>query len=335
MQRRCNGDAVDYTAMPQTRRQTPPGTAPGGARGLSTARAVLQVQALLARHPDGVRADEVAATVGKSVSTAYNLLTSLVEEGVAVHVAGAYRLTPEFRELIRAGARPVSPATELAGAVEELFVRTHKRSYLALVRGGRLRVVMSRGLQGMPGVRGLGPEFGDDAHASALGKISLAFGPRQRLQRHLTRGLRAITPQTITRPEILLAQLAAIRAGGIAVDRRELDERFWSLALPLLDPYRRLIGALALAVSSRTATEEREQLAATLHDVVAAAARAASGPGFQDRDDRHVFLDQACEPAVASPPSESVRLHRGRTESVGARRRPTPVAAPQNRRHGP
>jgi len=52
-------------------------------RGLSTARAALQVTWLLARDPDGVRADEVAHKLGKSVSTAYNLLASLCDAGVA------------------------------------------------------------------------------------------------------------------------------------------------------------------------------------------------------------------------------------------------------------
>ena len=59
--------------------------AAGSSRSLSTARAVLRVLALLAERPEGVRADEVAKTLGKSVSTAYYLLTSLCEEGFAVH----------------------------------------------------------------------------------------------------------------------------------------------------------------------------------------------------------------------------------------------------------
>ena len=54
-------------------------------RGLTTARAVLQVLAYLEAHPDGVRADDVAQFVHKSASTAYYLLASLVEEGFVSH----------------------------------------------------------------------------------------------------------------------------------------------------------------------------------------------------------------------------------------------------------
>ena len=66
--------------------------APGSRRSLSTARAVLRVLSMLAEHPGGVGAEEVAEALGKSVSTAYYLLTSLCAEGYAVHERrGVYR----------------------------------------------------------------------------------------------------------------------------------------------------------------------------------------------------------------------------------------------------
>jgi DNA-binding IclR family transcriptional regulator len=307
-----------------------------GSRGLATARAVLQVQALLARRPEGVRADEVAVAVGKSTSTAYNLLASLCDEGVATHAAGVYRLAPRFRELVRSGTEPARLTTDLADTLDELFARTHKRSYLGLVQGGRMRVVLTRGLQGMPRVPGLGPEIGDNAHAFALGKVALAFGPAQRLQRHLHRGLRAFTPHTITRPDVLLAQLADIRAGGLAVDRRELDDRFWSLAVPLLGARRRLLGGLAVSLSARSAPAEHEDLAATLRELAGATTTLARASRFQACDESHALLDPVPDAALASRAPKSVRLDRSREESVeSAEWRPTAIAAPQNRRHGP
>ena len=109
-------------------------------RGLSTARAAMQVAWLLAARADGVRADEVAQELGKSVSTAYNLLVSLCDEGVAVHHSGGlYRLAPAFREMVTRGT--VTRASELShlpAVVDELLVRTHKRSYLGVLRSGEL-----------------------------------------------------------------------------------------------------------------------------------------------------------------------------------------------------
>src|ERR1041384_3560640 len=108
-------------------------------RGLSTARAALQVAWLPAREPDGVRADEVAETLGKSVSTAYNLLASLCDEGVAERrPGGLYHLSPEFRETVA----EESDRHDLSGIVDDLLARTHKRAHLAVLRNNQLKVVL-------------------------------------------------------------------------------------------------------------------------------------------------------------------------------------------------
>ena len=183
-------------------------------RGLSTARAALTVTWLLARAPDGVRADEVAETLGKSVSTAYNVLASLCDEGVAER-----RPRRPLPPLGRTSARP-SPrartATTSRGVVDDLLARTHKRAYLAVLRDGHLRVVLERGLQGMPKLPGMDPEIADNAHALALGKVVLALGPRDAVERYARSGLRRFTPATITDPDALLEELREVRLRGVA-----------------------------------------------------------------------------------------------------------------------
>ena len=86
---------------------------------MSTARAALQVAWLLAARPEGIRADAVAEKLGKSVSTAYNLLVSLCDEGVAVHHSGGlYRLAPAFGEMVmRATVTPAEELQDLSGVV--------------------------------------------------------------------------------------------------------------------------------------------------------------------------------------------------------------------------
>src|SRR4051795_11588040 len=122
----------------------------GGTRSLSTARAVLCVLDSLLRHPEGLRADQVAEVVGKSVSTAYNLLTSLCDEGFAVHDshAGLYRPAREA-ERVDVRAPRAGSGGLFAVAVEELFFRTHKRCYLAVVDSGVIEILLVRGRQGM------------------------------------------------------------------------------------------------------------------------------------------------------------------------------------------
>ena len=127
-------------------------------RSLSTARSVLRVLSLLVEHPDGVRADEVAQALGKSVSTAYYLLTSLCEEGFAVHESKGCTARPAGS---RSSPRPSASTTTqpslhdgLAGSVDELFLLTRKRSYLGMVKPDGSRSWPSDGRQGVPRMPG-------------------------------------------------------------------------------------------------------------------------------------------------------------------------------------
>jgi DNA-binding IclR family transcriptional regulator len=241
-----------------------------GRRGLTTARAVLQVLSFLEEHPDGVRADDVAHVVGKSASTAYYLLASLVEEGFAVHESGLYRAR-------HAPAAP-APATGrhvLEDAVDDLFLRTHKRCYLGVVRGGVIEITVVRGRQGIARMPGLGTQITDNAHALAMGKVVLARLRPAALARYVTRGLRRYTPTTITEPPALDRELQDVREQGYAVDREEFDEDFCCVAAPVLDERGRLVAILGLSASTRAFDAEQADLATAVRDLAAEAGAAA------------------------------------------------------------
>ena len=244
-------------------------------RGLSTARSALGVTWLLARTPDGVRADEVATRLGKSVSTAYNVLASLCDERVAVRrPGGVYQLAPEFRDAV-AG---VDDLGDLRGIVDDLLTRTHKRAYAAVVRDGVLRIVIEKGMQGMPKLPGMNPEIRDNAHALALGKVVLAHSPPEAVDRYVANGLRPFTPNTITQPRELRDELQRVRRSGVAAEQEEFDGDFCCLAAPILDDRRRFLGAVGISMSRRAFNEEHVALAETLRDVAGFQASADSRP---------------------------------------------------------
>ena len=256
-------------------------------RGLSTARAALQVTWLLAREPEGVRADEVAETLAKSVSTAYNLLASLCDAGVAERRPGSvYRLTTLFRETVaEQGDRH-----DLSGVVDDLLARTHKRAYLAVLRAGQLRVVLERGMQGMPKLPGMRPEIEDNAHALALGKVVLALEPADAVERYLAGGLKRFTPFTITDPRRLREELRNVRLRGVAAEREEFGKDFCCLAATILDHRRRFLGAAGISMSRHAFDTERAQLEEALRDVVR----------FQASAEVREVLDRGPVPDLAS-----------------------------------
>ncbi|MGZ4245782.1 MAG: IclR family transcriptional regulator, partial [Solirubrobacteraceae bacterium] len=249
-------------------------------RSLTTARSVLRVFALLLEHPEGVRADEVAKLLGKSVSTAYYLLTSLCEEGFAVHEAkGVYRRARGLEELTAAVGEHAHPGYALheglAGSVDELFLFTRKRSYLGAVKAGRIEIVAFCGRQGVPRMPGLGSEIRDSAHALAMGKVVLSLLSSSAVARYVARGLTAFTPQTIISPATLAAELEQVRRDGYAVDREEFDENFCCIAAPIFDARGRFLAALGMSMTANVFDAERAQLAPIVVDVARrAAARA-------------------------------------------------------------
>jgi acetyl-CoA synthetase len=282
-------------------------------RGLSTARSVLRVLALLARAPQGLRAEEVSRALGKSASTAYNLLDSLCEEGFAVHDHGRYLLADPARAVAVAmddsahsmGALATAvdatalPIGGLAGTLDELFASTHKRAYLAVMRAGRVVVPLVRGQQGMRRIPGLGAELGRNAHALAIGKIALAQLDGPALSRYVGDGLTAFTPETITDPGVLARQLAQVRHDGIADDREELAVDCCCLAAPLYDERGHAVAALGISMSVRAFENDRDELTEMLLDV----ASRSELPTIREDAGRSCPLPSSA-PSVALPSAE-------------------------------
>ena len=217
----------------------------GRTRGLSTARAALRVAWLLARRPEGVRADEVAEVLGKSVSTAYNVLASLCEEGVAVrHPGGLYRLAPAFRQEVAdaASAPPPAPAPRAFSRVaDELYARTHKRAYVG-VRARRPSCASSSSAASAACRGSTGPRD-PRQRARARARQGRPRAGRARRRRALrARRPAAFTPETVTDPDRLRGELEAIRRTGVGSDHEEFALDFCCLAAPILDARGHFLG---------------------------------------------------------------------------------------------
>jgi len=223
----------------------------------------------MAQHPEGVSAREVAGELGKSVSTAYDLLASLHEEGFARHEPGhGYRLCAEAP--VGTWTSEPSHSRALSRGVDELFARTHRRSYLAQVNAGAIVLTADAGRQGIPRVPGLGPRIRRSAHALAIGKVVLSLLPERSRRRYIERGLRAYTPRTITSPGALMSELNQVRKHGFAVGRGEFDLDYCCVAAPVLDAGGRFLAVLGLSTLSRTFESEVQDHVGAVLEVAAA-----------------------------------------------------------------
>ena len=229
-------------------------------RGLSTARAALQVAGCSSRGRRASAPTRSPRQLGKSVSTAYNLLVSLCDEGVAVHHSGGlYRLSPAFAEMVTsATAAPADELHDLSGVVAELLARTHKRSYLGILRAGELHVVArarragdGQAARARRAHRRQRPRTGDrqgDARDGLARRSSSVTAGRAA----------AVHAHTITDPDALRDDLREVRRRGYAVDCEEFDEDFCCIASAVLDPRGRFLAAIGISMTRRAFDDEHE-----------------------------------------------------------------------------
>ena len=85
------------------------------------------------------------------------------------------------------------------------------------------------------------------AHATAVGKVLLAFSPTRITDRLIAKGLPEFTRNTITAPDRLRHNLASIRRMGMAVSVDELERGTSAVAMPVFSDHK-AIAALELQV---------------------------------------------------------------------------------------
>lgn len=111
---------------------------------------------------------------------------------------------------------------------------------------------------------GIHPGAVIDFHASAHGKIALAFGPEDLLEHCLASNLKAWTPQTVCSPSALRKMIAQVKARGWAVAPDEYMVGLNGVAAPIFNHSGQYTGGIAIGGSIQhiPATPTRDQIRA-------------------------------------------------------------------------
>jgi IclR family acetate operon transcriptional repressor len=180
---------------------------------------------------DDIGTNELSRRTGINASTVSRLLATLASRGLVRHVeeTGRYRLGPRLVQLgnvalagldLRELARPV--LTDLAAVTGETTTLSVPGEPDAITVDfvQSPSSVQSVARVGRPSV----------AHATATGKVALAFGAAT-----LPEGpLRAYTARTIVDPARLAAELDRARAQGFAIALGEREDDLNAIAAPVL-----------------------------------------------------------------------------------------------------
>ena len=94
-------------------------------------------------------------------------------------------------------------------------------------------------------------------HCTAAGKVHLAFDPEEQLRSTLPEHQKRFTDRTIVDRSQLVDQLQAVARDGYAIDTGEFVEEVNSVAVPIRDYTRLVVGSLAIAGPAYRLAPER------------------------------------------------------------------------------
>jgi IclR family transcriptional regulator, KDG regulon repressor len=218
----------------------------GGVRSVQLALDVLETVAF-ANEELGVT--QVADRLGITKGSVHRHLLTLVDRGYLVQnpVTSRYSIGPKSRLLAR-----LAPDADLAqvaeGPMRELRdALGHSVVLSAMTPRGAL---VLNTLQGTSPIEiGVRPGSELSFHASAQGKILLAFLPRPQQQRLLARPLERLTPHTIVDPKRIEEEILHAITAGFAAAPEEAMLGINAVAAPIFDEKDACVGSVAVVGS--------------------------------------------------------------------------------------
>jgi DNA-binding IclR family transcriptional regulator len=216
--------------------------------GTETVDLSLRLLEFLARSAEPMGLSELARQFEASKATVYRHLQTLAHHGFVRQEAATLRYTAGIK-LFVLGEQLRERFDVLAVARGEM-VRLrdetgHAVTLTALVDD---EIVVLELIQGRSVVNfGTQPGTVLPLHASAHGKVALAFGPEDLLRRCLSRPLKAWTPQTVCTRTALERAITQVRSRGWATSPNQVLQGINGLAAPVLNHAGDYAGAVAVA----------------------------------------------------------------------------------------
>jgi len=230
------------------------------ARIISSAQKCLQILSYMATVNEELSINELAVSLELNKSTMHHYLATLIGEKYLLQNPEnkKYRIGPEAFRVGESYLRKDLPYQDIDGLLKELQEQVGMNIYFYIRSGEKATCVLmretSRILYGRNSV-GIGTSI--PMHASATGKIFLAYMPEEERDRILKKtGLTAYTKKTITDPEILNKELMEIRLRGYAVNDCEHDEEV-SISVPVFGFGDKIVGSVSIAGKPSQLTDKQ------------------------------------------------------------------------------
>lgn len=224
----------------------------------------LDVLEMVAERGEAVRFSDLLETSRFPKATLYRLIRTLTAQHMLRHdpEAGTYTLGVRLVRLAHSAWVQSALAPHARRHIDALSQETGETIHLAQLDRGQVLYVDKRNAARPIGMFAQAGKVGP-AYCTGIGKAMLAFLDAAALDEALkAQSFHRHMPSTITSPQDLRRELAAIRARGFALDREEHEPGIICCAVPILSRAGRVLGGLSLTSSTGRATIERLEAAA-------------------------------------------------------------------------
>lgn len=190
---------------------------------------------------------EIARLAGLPVSTAHRLTSELASSRLLERMNdGRYRAGLPLRTIGSATVAAPSIAARAPYVLEDLTAVTHSRARLGVLR--ELEVAYIQKQPGPQPATSFCAAATLPLHATALGRVLLAFSPQPIVEMAILRGLRQYTAHTVTAPARLRHALGVTRLTRVAVAKWQLEAGICGVAVPVFGPGGEVVAAIELTV---------------------------------------------------------------------------------------
>lgn len=219
---------------------------------------------------------DVAKLLGRSKSTVSGWMSAMHEVGLLDRAEGGgpYRLgirLATFGDLARRSTSAQRVATPL---LEQLTRRTRETTSLNVLIGSDVvNTVVVESPQPIHSAGGLGLPM--PIHATAAGKVLVAWRSPEDVRHLLPLRIDQFTPDTTADIAVFVEQLKVIRSQGYAVASGELTRDLFAISAPVRDNTGQVVAAMSItAPTSRVPPKRVTQLAQDLIEMTTAASLA-------------------------------------------------------------
>jgi DNA-binding IclR family transcriptional regulator len=233
---------------------------------------------VMAEPPATRSVTTLSRELGLAKSMVHSLLATMLRHGVVERLPDrTYRLGLTLVVMGEAVRRMRDVRTVALPELRALCERADEPVYL-MARNGLEGVLLERLV---PNTRAhVTMEAGEHGplHAGSLRKVLLAYAPPEEIERYLAGGpLARLTPRTVVQPEVLRAELQAIRSAGFAYTQGEAYEGMAGVAAPVFDALGRVVAAVGVSTVISRLRPRRTEAAALVRT---AAARISAALGY-------------------------------------------------------